>query len=182
AAAVFSEPHEEPMNTPCSQLNASFTSGIVLGRLPPNKIADNGTPSGFCHSGSITGHWAAGAVKREFGCAPFLPLAGVHGLPSQSMPCGGGALISSHHTSPSGVRTTLVKIVFRSHVIIALGLDFDDVPGATPKNPVSGFAAYSRPSLPTRIHAMSSPSVVIFQPGMVVRIMARLVFPLALGN
>ena len=63
------------MNTPCSQLNASFTSGIVDGRRPPNKIADNGTPSGFCHSGSITGHCSAGAVKREFGCAPLLPLA-----------------------------------------------------------------------------------------------------------
>src|SRR5260370_15460667 len=76
AAAVVSEPHEEPKNTPCSQLKDSFTSGIVLGRRPPKMIADKGTPSGFCQSGSITGHCDAGAVKREFGCAPFRPLSG----------------------------------------------------------------------------------------------------------
>src|SRR5882762_4165668 len=82
AAAVVSDPHDEPKNTPCSQSNASLTSGIVLGRRPPNRIADSGTPAGFCQSGSITGHCDAGAVKREFACAPFLPLVGVHSLPS----------------------------------------------------------------------------------------------------
>src|SRR5260221_14413968 len=70
AAAVVYETQAEPMKTPCSQSNASFTSGIVLGRRPPNKIAASGTPSGFCQSGSITGHCDAGAVKREFACAP----------------------------------------------------------------------------------------------------------------
>src|SRR5947207_2666464 len=84
AAAVVSEPQDDPIKTPCSQLNDSFTSGIVLGRRPPNKIADNGTPSGFSQSGSITGHCDAGAVKRELGCAPLRPLSGFHGLPSQS--------------------------------------------------------------------------------------------------
>src|SRR6266567_2002483 len=167
AAAVVSEPHADPRKTPCSQSNASFTSGMVLGRRPPKRIADSGTPSGFCQSGSMTGHCDAGAVKRELGCAPFRPLAGVQGLPSQSMPCvGAGTPMSSHQISPSGVRTTLVKIVFVAHAANAFGLDFDDVPGATPKNPVSGFIAYNRPSLPIRIQAMSSPSVVTFQPGM----------------
>src|SRR6202000_13329 len=98
---------------------------------------------GFCHSGSITGHCDAGAVKRELACAPFLPLAGVHSLPSQSMPVsGGGTSRPSHQTSPSGVSTTLVKIVFFSHAANAFGFVLAEVPGATPKKPVSGFIAY----------------------------------------
>src|SRR5271154_1758540 len=142
AAAVVSEPQVEPRNTPASQSKASLTSGIVFGRRPPNKIAESGIPSGFCQSGSITGHCDAGAVKREFGCAPFLPLAGVHAFPSQSIPCSGaGTPMPSHQTSPSGVSTTLVKIVFFAQEISALGFDWIEVPGATPKNPVSGFIA-----------------------------------------
>src|SRR6266850_911338 len=142
AAAVVSDPQDEPMKTPCSQSNASLTSGIVCGRRPPNNIADNGTPSGFCQSGSITGHWEAGAVKRELGCAPFRPDSGVHSFPSQSIPRAGvGTPISSHQTSPSDVRTTFVKMLFFANVATALGFDFAEVPGATPKNPVSGFMA-----------------------------------------
>src|SRR2546426_10272745 len=115
---------------------------MVLGRRPPKRMADKGTPSGFCQSGSITGHCEAGAVKRELGCAPLRPDCGVHSLPSQSIPFSGGATpMSSHQTSPSGVRTTLVKMLFRAKVATALGLDFIEVPGATPKNPVSGFIA-----------------------------------------
>src|SRR2546421_3883400 len=142
AAAGVSEPQDEPRNTPCSQSNASLTSGIVLGRRPPNRIAESGTPAGFCQSGSITGHCEAGAVKREFGWAPLRPESGVHSLPSQSMPlAGAGTPMSSHHTSPSGVSTTLVKILLRAKVATAFGLDFMEVPGATPKKPVSGFIA-----------------------------------------
>src|SRR5215467_9370324 len=129
AAAVVSEPHDEPINTPCSQSKASFTNGIVLGRRPPNKIAERGTPEGFCQSASIAGHCAAGAVNREFGWAPLRPLSGVHSLPSQSIPlAGGGTPISSHHTSPSGVSTTLVKMAFFSHAFKAFGFDFAEVP------------------------------------------------------
>src|SRR6266568_9078305 len=183
AAAVVSEPQEEPKNTPCSQSNASLTSGMVLGRRPPNKIADNGTPVGFCQSGSITGHCDAGAVNREFGCAPLRPESGVHSLPSQSIPfAGAGTPMSSHQTSPSGVSTTLVNMLFLAKVETACGFDLCDVPGATPKNPVSGFIAYNRPSFPTRIQAISSPRQVTFQPGNVGCIIARLVFPQALGN
>src|SRR6266853_4179323 len=183
AAAVVSEPQEEPRKTPCSQSNASFTNGIVLGRRPPNRMADNGTPSGFCQSGSSTGHCEAGAVKREFGCAPLRPLSGVHSLPSQSIPrAGAGTPISSHHTSPSGVSTTFVKMLLRANVATAFGLDFIEVPGATPKKPVSGFIAYSLPSRPRRIQAISSPRHVTFQPGRVGWSIARLVFPHALGK
>src|SRR5205809_4636803 len=142
AAAVVSDPQAEPRKTPCSQLNASFTSGIVLGRRPPKSIAESGTPSGFCQSGSMTGHWEAGAVKREFGCAALRPQSGVHSLPSQSMALGGAGIPeSSHQTSPSGVRATLVKMLLRAMVSTAFGLDFLEVPGATPKKPVSGFIA-----------------------------------------
>src|SRR6266853_4743453 len=161
AAAVVSEPQDEPRNTPCSQSKASLTSGMVLGRRPPNKIADSGTPSGFCQSGSITGHCEAGAVNRELGWAPLRPEPGVHSLPSQSMPlAGAGSPMSSHQTSPSGVSTTFVKILFLANVATAFGFDLREVPGATPKNPVSGFMAYSRPSMPARIQAMSSPTQV----------------------
>ena len=67
-------------------------------------------------------------------------------------------------------------------VRMALGLDFQLVPGATPKKPNSGLTAYSRPSLPNRIQAMSSPSVSARQPGMVGWSIARLVLPQADGN
>ena len=69
-----------------------------------------------------------------------------------------------------------------SMVRIAFGLVFQLVPGATPKKPNSGFTAYSRPSLPKRIQAMSSPSVSARQPGMVGCSMARFVLPQADGN
>ena len=64
----------------------------------------------------------------------------------------------------------------------ALALVFAPVPGATPKNPASGLIAYSLPSGPNRIQAMSSPMVSTFQPGMVGCSMARLVLPHADGN
>ena len=67
-------------------------------------------------------------------------------------------------------------------VATALALVFIPVPGATPKNPASGLIAYSLPSAPNRIQAMSSPMASTFQPGMVGVIMARLVLPHADGN
>ena len=85
--------------------------------------------------------------------------------------------------SPSSVSATLVKTELPLLMVrIALGLVCSLVPGATPKKPYSGLTAHSRPSSPTRIHAMSSPSVSTFQPGMVGCSIARLVLPQALGN
>src|ERR1019366_9666207 len=123
-------------------------SGIVDARRPPKMMALSGTPSGFCQSGSIDGHCAAGAVKREFGCAAVVPsarpLAGVQALPCQSVhSVGGWSVMPSHQTPPSGVRATLVKIVFLASVAIAFGFVFTDVPGATPKKPASGLIACS---------------------------------------
>ena len=56
------------------------------------------------------------------------------------------------------------------------------MPGATPKNPYSGLIAYRRPSSPIRIHAISSPTHSIFHPGRDDFIIAKFVFPHALGN
>ena len=133
----------------------------------------------------------AGAVKRAFGCAALAPVAlaisGVQTLPCQSVAiAGGSSVMPSHHTPPSGVSATFVKIVFCASEAIALGLVFTLVPGATPKNPASGLIAWSRPSASGLIQAMSSPTVVTFQPcfekcggGMSI---AKLVLPHALGN
>jgi len=66
--------------------------------------------------------------------------------------------------------------------LTALALVFIPVPGATPKNPASGLIAYSRPSSPNRIQAMSSPMASTVHPGMVGASMARLVLPHADGN
>src|SRR6202040_3174228 len=109
-----------------------------------------GTPLGFSHSGSMVGHWEAGAVKRAFGCAALAPvffaISGVHLFPCQSRhSAGGSSVMPSHHTPPSGVSATFVKIEFFERVIIALGLVLTEVPGATPKNPASGLMARKRP-------------------------------------
>src|SRR5580658_395347 len=172
-------------------------SGMVLERRPPKINALMGTPSGSSHAGSIDGHCEAGAVNRPLGCAAFAPvcvaISGVHFSPRQSSierpaPAGGSSVIPSHHT-PSGtplrsVSATLVKIVLRLSAAMALGLVFALVPGATPKNPVSGLMARNWPFASGLIHAMSSPTVVTFQPLSAVggTSIARLVLPQAEGN
>ena len=155
----------------------------MLARRPPNKIAEIGTPAGSSHSAAMIGHWSAGVVNREFGCAAGSGESGVQSRPFQSVRCAGGSSVRpSHHTSPSSVSATLVKMLLAVKVATALALVFAPVPGATPKNPASGLIAYSRPSGPNRIQAISSPIVSTFQPGMVGASMARLVLPQADGN
>src|SRR5437773_3990302 len=162
---------------------------MVFARRPPKIMPLIGTPSGFSQSGSMVGHCAAGAVKRALGCAAltpvFLAIACVHFFPCQSSHSAGGlSVMPSHHTPPSGVRATLVKIVFRDSVAMALGFVFADVPGATPKKPASGLMARRRPVLSGLIQAISSPTVHPFQfskPGGGI-IMAKFVLPHALGN
>ncbi len=142
AAAVFSELITEPRNTPCSQSNASVTSGTTVERRPPNSIASIGTPAGSSHSGAIAGSWAAGVVKRAFGCAAGVSDSGVQSLPCHSIRCAGGSRVSpSHQTSPSSVFAQFVKIEFFAIVSIAFGFVSSPVPGATPKNPASGLIA-----------------------------------------
>ena len=152
-------------------------------RRPPNKIAEIGTPAGSSHSGAMIGHWPAGVVNRELGCAAGSGELGVQSRPFQSVRCAGGVSVRpSHHTSPSSVSATLVKMELPHMALIALALVFIPVPGATPKNPASGLIAYSRPSGPNRIQAMSSPIASTFHPGIVGSSMARLVLPHADGN
>ena len=67
-------------------------------------MAEIGTPLGSSHSGAITGHCEAGAVKRALGWAAGVPVSGVQSLPFQSVAWAGLSLvIPSHHTSPSSV-------------------------------------------------------------------------------
>src|SRR5208282_1230606 len=165
AAAVASEAIVAARYTPWLQLNAWNTRGMFLRIRPPNTKPLIGTPAGFSQSGSIDGHCEAGAVKRAFGCAAGRPQPGVQSAPVQSIRCAGGAsVIPSHQTSPSSVSAVLVKIAFLAQAAIALGLDCSFVPGATPKNPASGLIACNRPRSSILIHAMSSPTVVTFQP------------------
>ncbi len=189
AAAVVSDPIVAPAYTPADQLKLSATSGIVVDRRPPNRNAAIGTPAGSSHAGSIVGHCAAGAVNRPFGCAAVAPvslaISGVHTFPRQSRHSAGGvSVIPSHHTPPSGVSATFVKIVFRFSVAIAFGFVRALVPGATPKNPASGLMARSCPFASGLIHAISSPTVQTFHPSNPAGgiIIAKLVLPHADGN
>src|ERR1039458_570618 len=153
AAAVVSEAIVAPRNTPGSQ------------------------------SGAIAGSCDAATQKRALGCAAGVWDSGVQSLPCQSTRCDGGVLvIPSHHTSPSSVRAQLVNTVLAAIMAIALGLVTWLVPGATPKKPASGLIAYSRPSAPYFIQAMSSPTVSTFQPAIVGISIARFVLPQADGN
>src|SRR3712207_9462267 len=64
AAAVVSEDSVAPMNTPWFQSRASVTSGMVVLRRPPKRIAEIGTPFGLVYSGARIGHWVIGGQKR----------------------------------------------------------------------------------------------------------------------
>lgn len=122
-------------------------------------------------------------MKRALGWAAGVSDAGVQSLPFQSVRWAGAvSVMPSHHTSPSSVSATLVKTELPHIVFMALALVCSPVPGATPKKPASGLIAYSWPSSPKRIQAMSSPMVSTVQPGIVGSSMARLVLPQALGN
>src|SRR4051794_30819585 len=85
AAAVFSDDMIEPRNTPWRHERASVTSGTLVARRPPKRMAEMGTPAGSSHSGAIDGHWLAGAVKRALGWAAVVPDAGVQSWPFQSV-------------------------------------------------------------------------------------------------
>src|SRR6478752_6285621 len=195
AAAVVSLDSGAPMNTPCCQSLDWVTNGIVVLRRPPNRIAEIGTPLGWKYSSAMIGHWVIGVQKREFGWLDGSPAEaslvpsesrplGVQSRPFQSVRwAGGSSVMPSHQMSPSSVRATLVKTELPWAIVrIAFGFVSQPVPGATPNRPYSGFTAYSRPSSPNVIQAMSSPRVSTFQPGIVGSSIARLVLPQALGN
>src|SRR6478672_6384618 len=123
AAAVFSEATLAPRKTPWFQSKDSVTSGTAEARRPPIRIAEIGTPLGSSHSGAMIGHCPAGVVKRELGWAAGVSESGVQSLPFQSVRCAGGSSVRpSHHTSPSSVSATLVKMLLPQSVLMALAL------------------------------------------------------------
>ena len=79
AAAVVSEESVAPMKVPWFQSRACVTSGTLVARRPPNKMAEIGTPRGSSHSGAIDGHCEAGTVNRALGCDAGVVDSGVHG-------------------------------------------------------------------------------------------------------
>src|SRR5580693_6803080 len=159
AAAVVSLAMVAPTNTPCCQLNASYTSGATRARRPPKINAEIGTPSGASHFDEMLGDWRAGTVYRAFGCAAG-PFEESHSSFFQLInPFGGGPSIPSHQGSRSAVIATFVKIVFLCRASMTFRLVFIPVPGATPKKPASGLMACKYPSAPIFIQAMSSPTV-----------------------
>src|SRR5688500_6749106 len=90
------------------------TRGRVSERRPPKMMALMGTPAGSFASGANIGLFAAGVVKRLFGCAAEVLDSGVHRLPCQSRhSVGTGPSLPSHQTSRSGVSATFVYIVSR---------------------------------------------------------------------
>src|SRR6476659_8094407 len=143
AAAVVSEESVAPMNTPWFQSRASLTSGIVVLRRPPKRIAEIGTPFGSSYSGARIGHWVIGVQKRLFGWLEGSSLSGVQSRPFQSVRwAGASSVIPSHQMSPSSVRATLVKTELPFSIVrMALGLVSYPVPGATPNRPNSGLRA-----------------------------------------
>src|SRR5207302_9715801 len=123
AAAVFSDDIVAPMNTPCCQSRDWVTSGTVVARRPPNRIAEIGTPFGSSHSGARIGHCDIGVQYREFGCAAGSSDSGVQSLPFHEVRCSGLESMPSHQMSPSSVSATLVKTVLPfSMVRMAFGL------------------------------------------------------------
>src|SRR6516164_1111134 len=179
AAAVVSDAIVAPTNTPCCQLNDSYTSGASRARRPPKMKAEIGTPSGVSHFGEMLGDCCAGTVYRELGCAAA-PFEGFHFSPRHVInPSGASVPMPSHHGSRARVSPVFVKIVLCFSAVITLGLVFIPVPGATPKNPASGLIARKYPSGPICIHAMSSPTVQTLYPcvSSAETIIARFVFP-----
>src|SRR3712207_2164598 len=143
AAAVVSEESVAPMKTPWFQSRASLTSGIVVLRRPPKRIAEIGTPFGSSYSGARIGHWVIGVQNRLLGWLEGSSESGVQSLPFQLVRwAGGSSVMPSHQTSPSSVRATLVNTELPwSMVRMALGLVSQPVPGATPNRPYSGLRA-----------------------------------------
>src|SRR4028119_1261224 len=102
AAAVVSEESVAPMNTPWFQSRASVTSGIVVLRRPPKRIAEIGTPFGSVYSGARVGHWVIGVQNREFGCDEGSSESGVQSCFFQLVRCAGGSSVRPSHQRAAG--------------------------------------------------------------------------------
>src|SRR3989339_229928 len=82
---------------------------MVVGLLPPTKIADTKTPSGLSHSSASTGHCDVETVNLQFGCAAGDPFSGV-----QSSFFHNHAISSPTVSTfqPGSVGTSIDKLVF----------------------------------------------------------------------
>src|SRR5712692_1990668 len=120
-AAVVSEPAVAPRYTPCGQLKDWRTSGAVVERRPPNRMAEIGTPFGSSAKRERAELLVIGTVNRLFGWAAYSREPFVQGRPRQSVRRSGTSSMPSHQTSLSSVRATLVKKAFRSSIRIAFG-------------------------------------------------------------
>src|SRR5215216_4726663 len=110
AAAVVSLESVAPMKTPGTQSRDSVTSGMVVLRRPPNRMAEIGTPLGSSYSGARIGHWLIGVQNRLFGWLEGSAESGVQSWCFQLVRCAGGSsVMPSHQMSPSSVSATLVK-------------------------------------------------------------------------
>jgi hypothetical protein len=143
AAAVVSEPMVAARYTPWAQLKAWNTSGMSCSAAAEDERADRHALRDLPRRGRCDGHWrcrrgeARVRVRGRRGRSP-----GVQSLPCQSMRCAGGvSVMPSHHTSPSSVSATLVKMQLRVRSPSRWGWSSSLVPGATPKKPASGLIA-----------------------------------------
>src|SRR6266508_2893060 len=64
AAAVVSDDRVEPRYTPCAQSRASVTSGTVVLRRPPNRMAEIGTPAAPLHRLGLHPQGVAGLLEQ----------------------------------------------------------------------------------------------------------------------
>ena len=115
------------------------------------------------------------------GCSFFGSRGPILSLPVDEM-CGELLVIPSHHTSPSSVKATLVKMVFLVDRQHGIGIGFHRSPRGHSKK-TSFWIDRIKPPVCAKFH----PGNIIanclnFPPGRVGVIMARFVFPQALGK
>src|SRR5207237_1185988 len=99
-AAVVSEPAVAPRYTPWVQLKDCRTTGTVVDRRPPKRIAEIGTPFGSSAKRESAGLLLSPTVNRLFGCAAASRDPFAHGRPCQSsMRSGTSPRTPPHHPS-----------------------------------------------------------------------------------
>jgi hypothetical protein len=138
---------------------------MVVARRPPKTMPSIGTPSGFCHSGSIDGHCDGRCGEAGVGVGAD---AAAIGCPVLAGPVDGVGRRLAVHAFPPDIAVIGEPDVGEDAVgsdgFHGRGLVLYAVPGATPKYPVSGLMACSLPSSCGQSQAMSSPMIVVFQP------------------
>jgi len=138
AAAVISDSHGCAYIDPRTPIECLKYQWHGAGPTAAKNDGADGNPVWIFPRWVNCGHWDAGAVNRALGCAALAPVSaaiwGVHLVPCQLIHSdGGSSVMPSHHTPPSGVSATLVKIVFFRHGSHSVGIGLYRGTGATPK-------------------------------------------------